>query len=330
MENRILCLKVNTYLVEREKNLALFYVMGNHVYIRDSLVDETFERLCLLLSEFTKFEKVLSFFPGASIEQIESRLQILKKNHLLINTDSSILTHIEVDSDSYKKSFAANFYPLPQVAKKYEDQISETEIYIVDLLGLKDPIQQNLSMVGFKRFHILNENNCLEIDSYKKRSSLSLRLVIGNWKSSSLIGKINSFFFSKKEPWLLVLKDLFGGQIGPYFSAEDSPCFECLIRRKGSFLESHSANSLIEKNFFTNNRPYTETHFPVIDQILSSWTAMETYKLSLNLPSPKVQRGGVLIDALNLKTKYCELFPAPFCEVCSDVGKHPIGSITTL
>lgn len=138
-------------------------------------------------------------------------------------------------------------------------------------------------------------------------------------------------FFDIEQPWLVVLLDSFGGQIGPYFSGIDSPCFYCMLKRKESFVEGDSSYRLVRKSFFEKLPEYAEAgpSFPLIEESVMSFAATEVYKLVTDLPSHRIHRGGFLVDGLNIKIKFNELFPIPFCPVCSGINHNPLGAIVS-
>ncbi|MCB0361721.1 MAG: TOMM precursor leader peptide-binding protein [Bdellovibrionales bacterium] len=323
--------KTATFLVRREEDLALFSSLGNHIYLKSPLIGQSIEKICYCLQSVSYLDDICQYCAEFDRNHVKSVLRLLDKNHLLIRYPPS------VDSEniaSYKTSFLSHFFDSPDFVKSRLNKIQNTKVIIINFLesiSQESCLEQKLRMVGFENFCYLCPTELKDIKSILNPSSPNFLVALGSWKTSYALKELNRIFFDIEQPWLVVLLDSFGGQIGPYFSGIDSPCFYCMLTRKESFVEGDSSYRLVRKSFFEKLPEYAEAgpSFPLIEESVMSFAATEVYKLVTDLPSHRIHRGGFLVDGLNIKIKFNELFPIPFCPVCSGINHNPLGAIVS-
>lgn len=320
-------LKANTFLVERDGDLALFHSLANHVYVKSPLVDQYFENLCSQLKLVCRFEDLWDRKdPAISAEEIYERLALLEKNHLLVEFDASFSG---LNIDHFQESILSHFYSSPPLVLSRLEKLSQTEICVIDLAGAHIDLESKLKRVGFSRFTYFRSPDFSILEDGSVSAANSFWVAIGSWENTRELQKLNEMMFDFQRPWLLIFRDSYGGQIGPYFSGVDSPCFECLHMRKASLLKDIREYGLVKHSFFGEGM-YGQKKvagFPLIDELVASHASIEIFKLVTDLPTPRIRRGAFVIDGFNLKSKFNELFPIPFCPVCSGIDKNPLGSI---
>lgn len=312
------CLKVGTRLLEREGDLALFSSLANHVYLRSPAIDAVFAALCSrLVTPASAAELEVIVGDPAKLKLL---LALLEKHDLLLEFSEADCS--EGDFQAMQKSPLARFYESPKLVVKFEAALKLAKVRIVDLADRGSIYAQKLSAVGIAHVAIENFEQAMNWEHSPKSDEVIL--VLASWQQARQLKSLNARFYASLREWTLVLEDEFGGQIGPRFSGRDSPCFECLLKRKESFLEGTTEETLIRRTFFLT-RPERVACFPLLTDMLAGFTATEIYKRVAGVPVPRLWQGAFLIDVLNLKMQYHELFPVPFCETCSGVLEAPLG-----
>lgn len=211
-------LKAGTFLAKREGDLALFHVLGNHVYLRDNLVDSLFEEVCrqiefetLGLAEICETKEA-----NSSSEAVRKRIGLLKDQRLLVEFPK------EMNQDailSCQNSFLSHFYNSPYQVNMLQSRLKTHQILVINLLSEKPSLESKLRAIGFEKVQCGSFKD-MRNSTFRKETQDSSGIhyvVVGSWTNAYEIREINNFFYSKNQAWLLILDDLFGGEVGPFF-----------------------------------------------------------------------------------------------------------------
>lgn len=311
-------LKPYTNLLDIDSGLALFRHFGQLVYVKDEVMNEDAKRVIIDLSK-----------NGLRKSKINSKvLSALDQNNLIMwieegkpsqKLKASKVKKIKKDDPIF--SILSEIYNQENKVIEAIERIQDTSLNIYCDLQNHKVLFKELSALPFKNVNLTNGltqalNVLGKSSPIVKNSEISV--VVGSWNNTVYLRKLNSAFWMKKKSWLLVMFDFFGGQLGPFFSSKDSPCFECMLLRKQSFLDdreidSHRLGAKALAQSFNQQSVNKLFAAPILSAL-----CIELLKRSADLGSLEIQKGSYIFDSYNHISSYNELFAVDNCPICSD------------
>lgn len=313
MKKKHFQLKPHTYLLDVDDGLALFRHFGRLVFIKNSLIKKD----------------LLNIFPDLSQISTESSLQKRHKEYLRILNDhklilwsKSSISKKKLTSDVERLLFQSHSEISDIKFLLSKNKKSVLNVFIAPEINLN--LNKIFSDLSFKKVKIINKIPSVIKKSDFEQNKNSINLVIGSWENVNYLKKLNLFFWKNEIPWLLVLLDAFGGQIGPHFSSKDSPCFECLNERRLSFLEEVEFNFHKQASSLRFNPEQNPVGSMLLNASILDAVKVELVKMTINLEALEIKKGAYIFDTFNHSTEYHEVYPVDSCPVCSLDLQQPL------
>lgn len=307
-----------TYLSYVTTDSALFLNFGNRVLVKASTADQWMDSFFSELQS-PRTEEILAaqFEKHLNSIQLKGLLNQLLKTGLLLQLDAG---H---SSNSKTSPFFEQFTSDESTVKKWTEKIKAKQVLIFNLSDFPvNDLGELLKTGGFEKIEIRNDLSNLEMDAGIQP------VVLINWFQTNLLQNLNQKFFSKNISWLPVFFDPFGASMGPVLGIQDGPCFNCLIERRNSHLNSLESQTLLENSALAEqkNLIFIPKHFSI--SIFSSLVT-ELLKLTAPFMISKLENGMMEFDLLNHRTSFHVVYQIPVCSVCGPTHKIPMQMLNT-
>lgn len=353
-------LKKGVHFVRQEKNFALVYAFGNrHIFRGTPLVLELKKIFALLQTPITAQQLAEQFSPQFSDQEISDFLAELKKAGFLqvISSDEDhsdilslagrdyqnffFLNHFfktshslnEIKSGKNKKIGVINLDTLGPSLLRNMDLLSIDQIFYFDSNAVSwrdihtDPIFFKQEHLGLERIEILKQSSAFTKIRffpivYDKLIEMDCLVVLASWMDQEKVRELNVHFHKHQKKWFLVMQDIFGGWLGPWFGTVDGPCFECMYQRRIGHYNNGEQHKHFE-SYLEHNKEALGPNFSVYSQAMSALVCNELFFWLYSAQVSTLIRGSKEIDLLNLRFQFNELYPVPYCKVCSDILTVP-------
>lgn len=339
-------LKNNVKIIESNDGIVLIFNYGNKHFIESNLSYETIQKLfCILKSPRTmgEIETLLQEVKDHTIiyNFIES---LITQNLLEIYID-------QPDVEIYNKGLF-NFFEYfnnssSNLAYQNLSLVKNKNIHIIDMGNVGFYLAKNFSNLGSINVKYYNNNIVSEediinqpslfnesslgqykIDSFKiklrsvelcKQFNYSheneLVIICGSWYNINEFEDFNKIFLDKKEKFIPIIEDYFGGSIGPVIGISDGPCFKCLLSKKKSHLDYIEIHEKFEK-YFAQNKNEITSGYELFTSQLANIATVELIKYITNIVSCKLNSGIYEYDLLNYRSEYHNIFQDINCNMC--------------
>lgn len=315
-----LCLRPGVKLLRREADILLLVAFGSRVLIR---ADKLASLLEIILSNLTQPMSIdeLSLSVNkklpSKMDEINHALDLLFSKKLLIQTGDQLIPDAQKFSPAEEYLGRIMGFDWGQLSVVSENLNSQ--IQIIANYQLSQLIQVGLHKIGInkiKTYDIYGPTlDGLDVGQ--------LSVVVANFVDVQVLRNINQKFFTNKGIWLLVLADEFGFRLGPWFGQKDGPCFECYYKRLlSNYSEESHAADFKKQNFFDNKNNIEP--FSPFAEIIAAHAVNAVFQRLSNIDLARLVGQVFSFDLLNLKIKSNEIYPIPFCPVCSDINQIPI------
>jgi bacteriocin biosynthesis cyclodehydratase domain-containing protein len=323
--------KSRAHLVEVEGDVALFYHLGQKFFVEAPGLSKTLPPLWSALCAGLDLEKARQQLSGDAIENLQLMLQNLHELQLIERPEISG-SRVSLPQDA---NFKAD--PLKDLAAMIDWQdgrstgarrqsnawgkafdVLTTPLVIADLgIGLAMvELQQALMLGGFESVEVR------DLQSLDGLAEGTWVVAWARWGKIQKLRSLNELLYQQKRPWLLVMEDDFGGNVGPAMGGPGTPCFECYRVRRESQLCDQEISRKIDA--------YSEHSGDVIGfestafrRRLAEVVSFEMQKILSQTVFAKIRRGVFEFDLLNHNSSFQEILPLPFCPVCSKASQHP-------
>lgn len=359
MEEKIQ-LKKGIYFVRHEADIILVYAFGRRIFLKGpqttKITPSFLESLKTPISTSElnqKFHDLISptemtavidqlmqfgflhFIKSQSTEDTSFNSAIDQQNYFFLNyfsnTHSSIFQSLTaahktvlgvVNLGQVGINFLNSAEQLSLKAIHYYDpfRVSQADIMSYPEIFKNEDLNKS-------RSKILESRSPLDSVYFFENQKLALKttdlvVVFATWFNQNLIRELNLFFRQNKKKWLLVIEDDFGGSLGPWFGPHDGPCFECLFQRRMNNMEYLDQHKVFEEHF---GREENRQHlFPLYNTMIANFATSELFHEIYSTRVSLLTKGLKEVDLLNMKFKFNELFPLPYCTVCSSIMETPL------
>jgi bacteriocin biosynthesis cyclodehydratase domain-containing protein len=311
-----ICLKPGVHWINAEGDVGLFLHFGNRFLIRGPFVRSFLKDLLSYLKEPRTSAEIRSIFSSESA--LEKALDALSAAGFLETLRDTDPEYFPEAGDLPYLRFLERFLSSSESSKGALARIRKTKLKLLGCGRAMPELLEACQALRFQRIDILDS-----VPDQLHHSDDELLLLSGNWLDLPRIRSWNRLLHSSRRRWLCVLEDFYGGSIGPYFGAEDGPCFECLLRRRAEHLPDlrryEEAVAYLERH-----PPGNEIRFPLFSKLLAENAALEILKLLARPIEPRIGLGLYEFDFLNHRTEFHPILPSPSCEVCGPVFEMPI------
>ena len=249
--------------------------MGNKISLFERGLNQAFSSFILRhIKEPFGAKDMERFFSGKAGQTPSGEMiRKLEKNHLIRNIDddpktSLILLHFTGFSNEKILSISKEF---------------NQECHLILIDGLKEGIDY------FKQLNDLKGDPVI--------------FVMSDFKYKHKVSELNLYFFKKGIYWCPLMKDRFGGYIGPLIhSIPSGPCFNCY-----------------EEKLYPSGKAMdaADDELPDLSNIFLRVALLEALKVSTNVsPSPVIYSYLLEIDCFNHRSRKHYIWTNSNCRVC--------------
>jgi len=299
-------LKKGVRFLGREGRVAALLNFGRRQFVEGALVDERFEACLKTLERPSDMDRLTNELRSSCDSvHIEKLIALLNKQNLLESIEQEDVSAFQSD-DSYLHFLGQLRHGRPSSINAYK-VVQNSKVCLIDHLNLGDELRNLVS--DFQ----------VTLADYDAADFI---VVLSSWLMCEELLSLGEKLFDDKKLWMLATLDYFGGSIGPVFYPEEPPCFACLADRRRSHLTHFDRQQMME-NIWRKEGMEMPVLFSPYQKIMSQMIAIEVFKtLSRSTTTPLV-RGLVEVDLLNYRNAFYEIFPTPYCKVCSDIDVLP-------
>lgn len=325
-------LKLGVFLVEARGSEALFYFCGTRFAIRGEFAESLLTNLCQLLESAKSFNELKTRLPNFSAPDIEAALSALSRAGFLDISDDLSQQCEKAEAASPLFAILQKFSPSQRVAAELMGKLREESVGILSL-GLEAvELEAALVLMGVKNFKTMNlpsismgEGNLafkFLMDAGSELMAADKLVVLANWYDFGRLKDLNKIFLARKRTWMPIIRDFFGGTIGPILGIDDGPCFECLLARKTANSSSPEATAKLESFFCDRPQVLPET-LPLFRAQLANAAAFEVFKQIIQPMQARTMRGIIEFDFLNHRSEFHSVLPLPVCVACGPFMNSP-------
>lgn len=256
-----------------------------------------------------QIKKSLTNFPS---EKVDSVLHDLK--------EGGIVYEYETEGPEKKKSLSAGINMLLNGGKPKETLSTDKKVSVFGHGRLLDALKNNLSKDLFKQIKFTDHakvklTNSRALEAEIKANDFFI-IESDSW-NPSFLKKFNKLALKHNKPWLLVF-GAFEGQalVGPLFHGKETGCYNCMLSRFKSNIQSFSHFESYESYLEAQNKTSrSDWSPPGFHALVASLVSFEVLKYLTDWDTTEVY-GNVVSVNFQLDVTKHKLLKNPLCKVC--------------